>query len=178
MKASTILTTMAAVLPATATSTGEFSGLAVRSGSPIHLSAINANGYNFWLGKPTSTYCPPEVSPNCPSGNSTLFSSGNSSLGLSVEVPGGQLAYVAADGAFGYTVPHGESAMGNISYDGFGYADNGLHLQYKGQDWLAVPVGNAYKVYAAAVDKAPKNGTGFAFRVQGVPAGTGAWEYD
>ena len=43
---------------------------------------------------------------------------------------------------------------------------------------MAVPVGKGvYKVYAAAVEATPKNGTSFSFRVQSVDAMFGAWEY-
>jgi hypothetical protein len=65
-----------------------------------------------------------------------------------------------------------------VSYTGFGLKDSGIHLQYLGGDFVAVPVGSGvYKVYAAAVEETPKNGTDFAFRVQGVHATYGAWEY-
>jgi hypothetical protein len=65
-----------------------------------------------------------------------------------------------------------------VSYTGFEFKDSGIHLQYLGEDFIAVPVGEgAYKIYAAAVERIPSNGTSFAFRVQGVDATFGAWEY-
>jgi hypothetical protein len=163
MKVSTIFTTLASILPAIAlptvntTNPSSFGGLAIHSGSPIHLSAINANANSFYLNKPTTSSCP----------NTT------------VQVPGGQRVYVAKDGSLGYTIPHG-SVSGNqtVTYTGFEFKDSGIHLQYLGEDFIAVPVGGgAYKVYAAAVEGTPKNGTSFAFRVQGVNATFGAWEY-
>ncbi|KEQ98961.1 hypothetical protein AUEXF2481DRAFT_36275 [Aureobasidium subglaciale EXF-2481] len=182
MKASTISTTLAAVLPAfavpTARSTGDsFGGLAIHSGSPIHLSSINANGNAFWINKPTSSYCPNTTVSSCPEGKYTYFTSGNDTLSLSVEVPGGQRVYVAEDGSLGYTIPHGSTGGQVVNYTGFSLADNGIHLKYLGGDFIAVPVGGAHKVYAAAVEGVPKNGTSFAFRVQSADATYGAWEY-
>ncbi|KAG9758775.1 hypothetical protein KCU73_g3724, partial [Aureobasidium melanogenum] len=183
MKTTTIFSTLAAVLPAFAVpharSTGEsFGGLAIHSGSPVHLSAINANGNFFWLNKETSSYCPNTTVTSCPEGKYTYFEGGNNTLSLNVEVPGGQRVYVAQDGSLGYTIPHGSvSGSQNVSYTGFNLRDSGIHLQYKGADWIAVPIGSAYKVYAAAVENAPQNGTSFAFRVGSVNATFGAWEY-
>ncbi|KAG9835899.1 hypothetical protein KCU98_g13039, partial [Aureobasidium melanogenum] len=183
MKATTIFTTLAAALPAFAVpharSTGDsFGGLAIHSGSPVHLSAINANGNSFWLNKETSSYCPNITVTSCPEGKYTYFEGGNNTLSLNVEVPGGQRVYVAQDGSLGYTIPHGSvSGSQNVSYTGFNLRDSGIHLQYKGADWIAVPIGSAYKVYAAAAENAPQNGTSFAFRVGSVNATFGAWEY-
>ncbi|THV92701.1 hypothetical protein D6D27_04771 [Aureobasidium pullulans] len=182
MKASTIFTTLTAVLPAfavpTARSTGgSFGGLAIHSGSPIHLSSVNANGNAFWINKDTSSYCPNTTVSDCPEGKYTYFVGGNETLSLSVEVPGGQRAYVAQDGSLGYTIPHGSTGGQVVNYTGFSLADSGIHLQYKGGDFVAVPIGDAYKVYAAAAENSPKNGTGFSFRVQAVDATYGAWEY-
>jgi hypothetical protein len=177
MKASTIFTTLAAVLPAFASNS--FGGLVIHSGSSIHLSTINANANSFYLNKPTSSSCPNTTVSSCPEGKYTYFTPGNSTLSLAVQVPGGQRVYVAKDGSLGYTIPHG-SVGGNqsVAYTGFELKDSGIHLQYLGADFVAVPVGGgAYKVYAAAVEGTPKNGTSFAFRVQGVNATFGAWEY-
>ena len=54
-----------------------FSLIASRSDSPIHLSAINANGESFWIGKKTASYCPADVVPHCPAGKYTEFLAGN-----------------------------------------------------------------------------------------------------
>ncbi|KAI5210636.1 hypothetical protein E4T39_00083 [Aureobasidium subglaciale] len=56
-------------------------------------------------------------------------------------------------------------------------ADGEIHLKYLGGDFIAVPVGDAYKVFSAAVEGTPKNGTTFSFRIQSVDATYGAWEY-
>lgn len=54
-----------------------FSLIASRSGSPIHLSAINANSESFWIGKSTTSYCPADVVPDCPPGIYTELLAGN-----------------------------------------------------------------------------------------------------
>jgi hypothetical protein len=46
--------------------------IAIHSGSPIQYQAVNASGQRFWLGKPTSTYCP-SVPGACPAGNTTAL---------------------------------------------------------------------------------------------------------
>jgi hypothetical protein len=187
MRASTIFTTLVSILPAIAlptvntTNPSSFGGLAIHSGSLIHLSAINANANSFYLNKPTASSCPNTTVSSCPPGKYTYFTTPtNSTLSLAVQVPGGQRVYVAQDGSLGYTIPHG-SVSGNqtVTYTGFEFKDSGIHLQYLDEDFIAVPVGDgeAYKVYAAAVEGTPKNGTSFAFRVQGVDATFGAWEY-
>lgn len=54
-----------------------FSLIAGRSGSPIHLSAINANGESFWIGKNTGSYCPSEEVTDCPAGIYTELLAGD-----------------------------------------------------------------------------------------------------
>ena len=46
--------------------------LATRPGSPIHLQPINANGLSFWIGKPTTSYCPLTPQSSCPKGEKTI----------------------------------------------------------------------------------------------------------
>jgi len=53
-----------------------FTLIAARSGSPIHLQSINANNESFWIGKPTLSYCIPQVA-SCPPGTATAFTVGN-----------------------------------------------------------------------------------------------------
>lgn len=183
MKASIILASFNSVLPIlaipiTRATSDTFGGIAIHSASPIHLSSINAAGNYFWIGKPTSSYCPSTVVEVCPDGKYTYFVNGNETLGLAVEVPGGQRAYVADDGSFGYTIAHGSSGGKVVEYTGFSIEDEGLHLKWKGESWIAVPVdGGSYKVYAAASEQTPKNGIGFAFRIASVDVDFGAWQY-
>ena len=51
-----------------------FTTLAGHSSSPINQKTVNANGYSFWIGKPTSSSCPDAVaSGRCPEGNKTVI---------------------------------------------------------------------------------------------------------
>ncbi len=45
---------------------GSFTLITIDSGSDIQYATINANGLNFWIGKPPSSSCPPEVGILCP----------------------------------------------------------------------------------------------------------------
>jgi hypothetical protein len=67
---STTTSTSSTSAPASPT---PFSLIAARSGSPIHLQSINANGQAFWIGKDTSSYCPTSVVTNCPAGTVTAL---------------------------------------------------------------------------------------------------------
>ncbi|KAJ9629690.1 hypothetical protein H2203_002071 [Taxawa tesnikishii (nom. ined.)] len=70
---SSLLAAVAAFAAPAASTNNPFGAIATRSGSPVHLASINANNGT-----------------SCPAGNSTSFSGGYSTLGLNVEVPGGQ----------------------------------------------------------------------------------------
>ncbi|KAG6010035.1 hypothetical protein E4U21_000477 [Claviceps maximensis] len=71
---------------------------------------IAANGGKFWVGKPTSHYCPPNVDKDggCPSGDETSIwvSTEFTTCALNVVVPGGQQVYVAPDNSLSFTQPH------------------------------------------------------------------------
>jgi hypothetical protein len=73
-----------------------FSLIAARSGSPIHLQEIAANGLKLWIGKDTATFCPQPPVTKCPPGKFTNFAlaEDGGSLAMGAEVPGGQLAYI------------------------------------------------------------------------------------
>ena len=63
-----------ALLPRQSNSTiTSFGVIAIHSGSPIHLSSVNASGNLFWIGKQTATYCPAINGLVCPPGNNTAF---------------------------------------------------------------------------------------------------------
>lgn len=125
---------LAAAAPtARATDTNVFQIVALHSTSPIQGAGINANGYSFFTGKPTSADCPSYIegldcsscksshtlSPNIHSlfltqftvGNQTLldFNPAGPSASLYASVPGGQQIFVRADGSLGYTTPHSAS---------------------------------------------------------------------
>lgn len=81
--ASLALPLLAAAAPTTQATTDAnppFSVMAVRSGSPIHYSQLNAAGQKFWLGGSTSSYCPSEIVQNCPPGNQTILAPGGNAL--------------------------------------------------------------------------------------------------
>ncbi|GAB7347285.1 hypothetical protein MBLNU459_g3371t1 [Dothideomycetes sp. NU459] len=180
MKTAAIISTLAAAAmaaPAPRQAT-PFYGVSIHSGSSIQYASINANGNAFYLGKSTSSYCPTEVVDDCPAGNGTSFTGGDGTLDLSVEVPGGQQVYVAADGSLGFTVAHSGYIPTGANTTGFAVVSP--NLQYNGNDWVACQeeTGSAvYKIFAAAVDASPKNCTAFAFYTQST-SGVGAWEYE
>lgn len=58
------------------------------SNSPMN-GPINANGGEFWYGKPTASYCPDNV-PGCKEVNTTSFVGRDGNLFLNTGVPGGQ----------------------------------------------------------------------------------------
>ncbi|CAD0100454.1 unnamed protein product [Aureobasidium mustum] len=158
---------------------GAFGGIAIHSGSDIQFASVNAAGSKFWLKKDTKTYCPEVVGSACPNTTSTQFVGGDNTLSLDTIVPGGQQIYVAVDGTLSFTAPHSAStgAAGSM-VEGFSLAQNGEHVQFQGNDWLACPSeGGSYAVYAAAIAHDASACTGFAFRVADstLPA---AWEYN
>ncbi|KAE8445167.1 hypothetical protein EG329_013664 [Mollisiaceae sp. DMI_Dod_QoI] len=120
-----LISTLAASLLATAapaprsTDSNIFEAVSLHSGSPIQASSINANGNHFYVGKPTSAYCPSGIQGlDCSNySNQTAFaySPSTSGLALSVGVPGGQLVYVEPNGALGFTTPH-SNAIPSDSY--------------------------------------------------------------
>lgn len=48
-----------------------FGMIAARSASPVQLRELNANGGFVWIGKPTATFCPANMKPDCPPGKVT-----------------------------------------------------------------------------------------------------------
>jgi hypothetical protein len=68
-----------------------FTLVTASSNSALHMKTVNASGQQFWVGKPTASYCPVEqVGTGCPAGSITSVSGGNITLGMNVMVPGGQ----------------------------------------------------------------------------------------
>ena len=63
-------------------------------GSVLFLGdAIQANGRRFWIGKQPSAYCPSDIAGlDCTAypGDKTVFTGGNDTVSLNVDVPGGQ----------------------------------------------------------------------------------------
>ncbi|KAK8183439.1 IgE-binding protein [Phyllosticta capitalensis] len=183
MKATTIAATLLAAAPSALAAS--FYGLSARSASPIHLQSINAAESAFWIGKPTSSYCPESVVENCPAGNETIFAGGDNTLFLDVEVPGGQQVYVKPDGSLTYTVAHSAYMPEGSKSTGFhlnnGTSSSGLGSLTYGLGWVACPTGNSttgfpYQIYAAFVNKT--GCLGFDFLTSNVLTDkVGAWQY-
>lgn len=78
------LTSASPVKSRQTTEPSAFTIIAARSGSPIHLQTVQASDRAFWIGKETTTYCPPEVDAegSCPPGTQTVFEGGESTLSL------------------------------------------------------------------------------------------------
>ncbi|KAF2650941.1 hypothetical protein K491DRAFT_696843 [Lophiostoma macrostomum CBS 122681] len=104
---------------------GYFNVMAARSGSPIHFNSLTARGNKFYLGGgPPSSYCPPQVGTSCPVGNTTTLAGGDGYLSLGVMVPGGQQAYIDADGSLSYTIEHSAYVPSGAILDGWNKTEN------------------------------------------------------
>lgn len=87
-------------LASTAAAQRSFYLMALRSASPIHFGAINANASGLWIGKESADYCPDidGLRNSCPNSTSAIFgisqdgvqSNTTGNLYLDVIVPGGQ----------------------------------------------------------------------------------------
>ncbi|EEP78741.1 hypothetical protein UREG_03587 [Uncinocarpus reesii 1704] len=108
--------------------------MASRSGSPIHLSPMNAGGRAFSLGGPTQTYCPVQVGDACPPGEQTVIAGLSS---LDVLVPGGQQMYVEPSGAVGFTQAHSAAIPPGSYIGGFTYAPGPNYGVYSFKGWDA-----------------------------------------
>ena len=116
-------------------------------GAPLNGQKIHASGQAFYLGLdgPT-TYCPPNVDPNCPYPTDTIVAGALSAMWLcisvsilllppshiaqfkrwvfgnnliQVEVPGGQQTFVRPEGSIGYTQAHSASVPAGAYRGGF-----------------------------------------------------------
>ncbi|KAI5295612.1 hypothetical protein KEM52_000827 [Ascosphaera acerosa] len=163
--------------------------LSSRSASPIHFAPLNAYQEGIWIGRPTQSYCPPQVQ-GCKTVNSTAFAIGDGiSSSMYVSVPGGQQLYVDADGALKYTIAHSAN-------QGQGSTPAKLTVKplnaeidtavLNGQSMLACPASkgsSAYQVFASAHED-PKVPTGDVNDCLGFTALVGhvgeeamAWQY-
>lgn len=81
---SAILIAAISALVSSASAANFFSVIAARSGSPIHLQELSANGESLWIGKKTGSFCPATVQKQggCPKGTHTNFDGGNGGLGM------------------------------------------------------------------------------------------------
>ncbi|KAL2037837.1 hypothetical protein N7G274_009311 [Stereocaulon virgatum] len=179
------------------TATAPFTLIAARSTSPIHLQPINANNATFWIGKPTHSYCIPEVPPaDCPPGTETALTVGDGRASMDSEVPGGQDVYISAiNGALSFTEPHTEGGE-NGTTTGFSYTnrtDGSLgEFVFSGLNatgFVACPSLNGsapWQIFAALphlcdADVPGKNVSaclGFDALGDTYPNGTAAWQYE
>ncbi|KAF2088676.1 hypothetical protein K490DRAFT_73039 [Saccharata proteae CBS 121410] len=175
MKAATVLAALPAVMASS------FTGLSVRSGSPIQYGSINANGGAFYIGKPTQSYCPESVGDACPDGTYTVFSGGDDTLSMDVEVPGGQQVYIAPSGALTFTAPHSASMPEGSISNGFTLSE-GTSFGYLSwtNGFVACPSANGsapYQVFGAIPSLNTSSCLGFDFLASNA-TGVGAWEYE
>lgn len=159
-----------------------FTLLSIHSGNEyVHLQEINANAKQFWIGRPTTTSCPSDLSVPCPPGTETVLvgAIGGHFVSTSHEVPGEQSVYIAGPdapipGALQFNAAHASPPAGSIT-DQFNITQN--NLIYTGGDFYACPAMGAYYITTSAIDSKfcvdiaihtiPYNGP--------QPA---AWEYD
>ena len=96
-----------------------------------------------------------------------------------VEVPGGQLVYVAPNGLLSYTAAH-TSSYPNGSIFGFGGEKGGEFVfnSPEGSGWLACPSTNppVDQIYAN-IRAAPKGCSPVTLLLDPFTGGFGAWEY-
>jgi hypothetical protein len=199
MKLTNLLPLLAATLTAAAKH-NPFSGLALRSASPIHFASVEARDGALHLRGKTKTFCPQPTVPNCPPGNTTelLFSRRHTNkaglpvggLSMNVEVPGGQQVYVDKTGRMRYTIAHsGFIPPGSIT-GGFVYEAGAFGGNQPFADRLSHPKGgfvacpgkgkgkNTYRVYVARKGfKAGKGCLGFDWLAQNT-TGIAAWQYE
>lgn len=129
-----------------------FGIMSTRSASPVHLLPLTARGGKFYLGGPApSSYCPPQVEPNCPTGTQTLLVGGTETLSLDVVVPGGQQVYIGPDGAMSYTQAHSAYVPPGSIRDGWSKTEgeNFGNLQWE-RGLIACPAaeqGQGYQVF-------------------------------
>ncbi|KAF2835641.1 hypothetical protein M501DRAFT_997783 [Patellaria atrata CBS 101060] len=157
-----------------------FVGISARSASPIHLLPVVTHNSAFWLGGETYSYCPTQVEPNCPPGNTTVFAGGDEYLGLGVLVPGGQSVYIAQDGSMTHTTAHSAYYPPGAVRDGWTRTEgeNFGHLSHEA-GLVACPVEGGYKIFAQIPTFVAPNEDclGFSFLTGNVTEQVGAWQY-
>ncbi|EIN06513.1 hypothetical protein PUNSTDRAFT_46003 [Punctularia strigosozonata HHB-11173 SS5] len=87
----------------------------------IHLQPIEAANGSLWIGAETSSACPSTVA-DCPPGDVTAFSGGQTTVYLDVSVPAGQIVYVLGDNGEVHFTPPNDPLLplqGNAVMQGF-----------------------------------------------------------
>ncbi|KAH7342251.1 hypothetical protein BKA65DRAFT_551893 [Rhexocercosporidium sp. MPI-PUGE-AT-0058] len=143
-----------------------FSVILNHSTAPIHLAGVSAKGYNFNVNNGTGTYCPSGTIDCSLAGEVTVFAYNPDSqtLSLDVVVPGGQQAFVRADGSLGFTIPHSAAIPEGASIGPFQFTPQETdgtvgQLMFETQGFNACKTGetgptgfDVYQLYAAAVE--------------------------
>ncbi|KAG5913366.1 hypothetical protein E4U42_001243 [Claviceps africana] len=128
--AAVVTALLSVVAPLATADPGPVTLTAVLPGSDIDGRPINASGGKFFVGKPTSSYCPPEVDVlgDCPKGKDTALwvNNDSSTASLAVVVPGGQQVYIGPDNALAFTRPHSAYIPPGSSTTGFQIQENQL----------------------------------------------------
>ncbi|KAG6191397.1 hypothetical protein E4U36_000108 [Claviceps purpurea] len=160
-------------------------------GSPLNNQPVVANGGKFWIGKPTSQYCPDNVEKlgGCPKGKDTSIwvNSEQGTGSLNVIVPGGQQIYVGVDTSLSFTRPHSAYIPPGSSSVQFSLIPLN-QLAMVGRRILAcLPPStatdtnestSAWQVFAPRTDEAaPPNRQCVAFVAQTAAAKDAVWEY-
>jgi hypothetical protein len=166
-----------------------FGAISARSASPIHFQTVSASGFSFWLGKDTASYCPLSPASACPPGTNTVFARDTSSqattLGLAVNVPGGQQVYVAKNGALGYTQAHSGLIPKGAVTTGFTKTETESYGYLSwGEGFVACPTKGTrkepqgpWKIYGQKKGaKVGSNCLGFQMLTSNVTE-VGAWQY-
>ncbi|KAG5978270.1 hypothetical protein E4U55_006308 [Claviceps digitariae] len=151
-------------------------------GSPIDNEPINANGGKFWIGKPTSQYCPPNVEQagDCPLGNDTSVWVNNDSAtsSLNVVVPGGQQIYIAPDSSLSFTQPHSAYIPpGSIVV---GFTVQGNQLLFPTRSFVAcLSYDSVWQIFVPLkISQIALSGPCVQIKVSTSPAKYPVWEYN
>lgn len=172
-----------------------FGGLALATGTAIHLSPLAANGLKFYIGKNTTTYCPEDSAANCAgvNTNQTVFSylNGAGTVSLDTTVPGGQQVYVTEGddtigqlaGELKFTQAHSAATSGPALYDGFANFYDGI-FKFEEKDWYACEIdefNSGYGIWSQARLEGSNAGEGciaFQWKVVQLDDSTPtAWQY-
>ncbi|KAI1433243.1 hypothetical protein GGR50DRAFT_513675 [Xylaria sp. CBS 124048] len=131
--------------------------------------SINASGLKFWVNKDTTTYCPniPQLDCTGLDSNETLLSLSDftTTMGMDVNVPGGQQVYIAPDGRMSFTQAHSAyippgSAIYGFTRDTTSSGQTILNNEFR--NWhlcpnsrIGAPEDRAYQLYAFSNGVAP-----------------------
>ncbi|KAI2639374.1 hypothetical protein GGS21DRAFT_427551 [Xylaria nigripes] len=127
---------------------------------------INACGGRFFINQKSCIYCPKDASGlDCTNfqgpGTELGLDSVSTTMGLIVNVPGGQQVYIGPDGALSFTAAHSMSMPSGSNVFGFSLQEAGslghpIYLYIEGKSWYLCPTSGGsptervYQVFAFA----------------------------